>query len=154
MSRGNKSSKHCVECEKGVGFDHLSRAFSSVTQICNFYSYEWNQISSLNLMKGMENTQKWFEFISSAHEILLLGQEIDNYKPTIQIAIEPSFDKSIFFQLVINEEKTYWYRTIWERLIDAPKFSNTIESLGYVGQPIKPTIIYEKGIIETNKLIK
>lgn len=51
MSRGNKSSKHCVECEEGVGIDHLSRAFSSVTQICNFYSSEWNQISSLNLMK-------------------------------------------------------------------------------------------------------
>ena len=86
-----------------------------------------------------------------AQELLFLGQEIDNYKQTIQIAIEPSFEKSIFLQLVINEGKVFWYRTTWERLIDAPKFSNPLDSLKYIGQTIKPTMLYENGIIEKEK---
>jgi hypothetical protein len=96
----------------------------------------------------MDSSNKWFEFMNSAQEMLFLGQEIDNYKQIIQIAIEPSFEKSIFLQLVITEDKVSWYRTTWERLIDAPKFSSPIESLKYIGQNIEPTMLYENGIIE------
>jgi hypothetical protein len=100
----------------------------------------------------MDSSNKWFEFMDSAQKILFLGQKIDQYKQTIQIAIEPSFEKSIFLQLVINEDKVFWYRTTWERLIDAPKFSNPLESLKYIGQPIKPTMLYENGIIERENI--
>lgn len=100
----------------------------------------------------MNNKNKWFEFMNAAQEILFLGQKIDTYKQTIQIAVEPSFEKSIFLQLVIIEDKVSWYRTTWERLIDAPKFSNPIESLKFIGQSIKPTMVYENGTIEREKI--
>ena len=100
----------------------------------------------------MDSSNKWFEFMNTAQLLLFQGQKIDNYKPIIQIAIEPSFDKSFFLQLVISDNKVYWYRTTWERLIDAPKFSNPIESLKYIGQNIKPTIFYENGIIEKENI--
>jgi hypothetical protein len=100
----------------------------------------------------MDSLNKWFEFMNTAQTLLFQGQKIDNYKPIIQIAIEPSFDKSIFLQLVIIDNEVYWYRTTWERLIDAPKFSNPIESLKYIGQNIKPTILYENGVIEKENI--
>jgi hypothetical protein len=100
----------------------------------------------------MESSDKWFEFSNYAQSILLRGQEIDSYKQTIQLAIEPSFEKSIFLQIVLNIDNCFWYRTTWERLIDAPKFSNPIESLKYIGKEIKPTIIYENGIIERENI--
>jgi len=100
----------------------------------------------------MDSSNNWFEFMNSAQEILFLGQKIDNYKQTIQFAIEPSFENSIFLQLVINDDKVFWYRTTWERLIDAPKFSNPIKSLKFIGQSIKPTMVYENGTIERENI--
>ncbi len=100
----------------------------------------------------MNNTSKWFEFMNLAQAVLLQGQAIDNHKPSIQIAIEPSFASSYFLQLVMHEDKVYWYRTTWQMLIDAPKFSDPIESLQYIGQPMKPTILYENGIIEKESM--
>lgn len=87
-----------------------------------------------------------------AQASLMQGQKIDNYKPNIQIAIEHSLDNSISLQLVINGDKVEWYRTTWLRLVDAPKFSNPIESLKHIGQTIKPAIKYESGTTDTENL--
>ena|SRR5258705_5128122 len=99
-----------------------------------------------------DNASKWFDFMNSAQTLLLKGQAIDTNKPNIQIAVEPSFDNSIFLQLVINNEDVQWYRTTWLRLVDAPKFSSPIESLKYIGQTITPTIKKESGITANEKL--
>lgn len=99
----------------------------------------------------MENSDKWFDFMDFAHTLLLKGQAIDTDKPNIQIAVEPSFDNSIFLQLVINNEEVKWYRTTWLRSVDAPKFSNPIISLKYIGQAITPTINKESGTIGIEK---
>ena len=56
----------------------------------------------------MENSDKWLEFMDLAQTLLLKGQAIDTYKPNIQIAVEPSFDNSVFLQLVINNEEVQW----------------------------------------------
>jgi hypothetical protein len=100
----------------------------------------------------MENSSKWFEFMNFAQTLLLKGQAIDTAKPNIQIAVEPSFDNSIFLQLVINNQDVQWYRTTWLRLVDAAKFSNPIESLKHIGQTITPTIKKESGITGTSKV--
>ncbi|MES2774710.1 MAG: hypothetical protein V4722_11025 [Bacteroidota bacterium] len=100
----------------------------------------------------MENPSSWFEFMNLAQSLLLKGQVIDNYKPNIQIAVEPSFDNSIFLQIVINNEEVQWYRTTWMRFVDLPKFSNPIEGLKYIGQVITPTIIKESGTTNIKKL--
>jgi len=98
------------------------------------------------------STEKWFEFIGFAQTLLLKGQEIDTTKPNIQIAVEPSFDNSFFLQLVINNDHVNWYRTTWLRLVDAPKFSNPIESLKYIGRTITPTIDKQSGTTKAEKL--
>lgn len=90
--------------------------------------------------------------MNEAQTSLLLGQNIDRYKPNIQIAIEPSFDSSFHLQLEINEKIVKWYRTTWFRLVDAPKFYDPLESLKYLGQTIKPTIKYESGTTDKNGL--
>ena len=100
----------------------------------------------------MDNSKKWFAFLKAAQTFLLQGQTIDSYKPNIQIAIEPSFDNSIFLQLVINGVTVQWYKTTWLRLVDAPKFSDPIESLKYIGQTIKPTIKHESGTTDKESL--
>jgi hypothetical protein len=95
----------------------------------------------------MEDVQsKWYELINKAQNLLLKGQEIDNYESNIQIAIEPSFENSIFLQLVIVEDKVQWFRTTWLRLSDSQKFT-PIENLRYIGKNIEPTIKYESGVI-------
>jgi hypothetical protein len=101
----------------------------------------------------MDNIIKWLDFMKSAQVQLLKGQSIDNYKPNIQIAIEPSFDNSIFLQLLLNDKDVEWYRTTWLRLTDAPKFSDPIESLKYIGKNIEPAIKYENGTIEKKCII-
>ena len=93
------------------------------------------------------NTNKWFDLMNKAHEILLTGQEFDTYKPNIQIAVEHSHANCFFLQISINEENVNWYRTTWLRLTDAPKFSNPIEEIKYVGQVIEPTMKFEYGIM-------
>lgn len=94
----------------------------------------------------MDNNTKWFEFLKEAQHVLLKGQEIDHSWPNIQICIEPSFDNSIFLQLMIREDVVQWYRTTWLRLVDVPKFT-PIEGLKYIGQSIKPTIKHESGTV-------
>ena len=94
----------------------------------------------------MENKSEWFDFLKDVHNLLLQGQEIDHSWPNIQICIEPSFDNSIFLQLIIKNDFVEWYRTTWLRLVDAPKFA-PIEGLKYIGQVIKPTLRYESGTV-------
>jgi hypothetical protein len=94
----------------------------------------------------MDHISKWFEFLHEARRLVLQGQEIDHSWPNIQISIEPSFDNSIFLQLIIKNDFVEWYRTTWLRLVDAPKFA-PIEGLKYIGQVIKPTLKYESGTV-------
>ncbi|MBL0330896.1 MAG: hypothetical protein IPP64_16170 [Bacteroidetes bacterium] len=96
----------------------------------------------------MDNNKKWFEFMKSAHTLLLNGQTIDHYQSHIQILVEPSFDNSFHLQLEVNEQVVKWHRTTWLRLVDAPKFYDPIESLKHIGQAVGPTIIYESGTTE------
>ena len=98
------------------------------------------------------DTDKWFDFMKLAQSSLIHGQKIDDYKRNIQIAIEPSFDNSIFLQLVINEDIVQWYRTTWLRLTDARKFSDPIENLKFIAQTIQPTIKYESGTTDKKNL--
>lgn len=100
----------------------------------------------------MGNKLKWPEFETLAQATLFQGQIIDIDKQYIQLVIEPSFDNSINLQLEIGEEAVKWYRTTWSRLIDTPKFHNPVEGLKYIGQEIKPTINYEKGVIDAQKI--
>jgi hypothetical protein len=102
----------------------------------------------------MDRVQEWLAFMHQAQKKLLQGQQIDTHKPNIQIAIEPSFDKSTFLQLVLNDYKALWYRTRWDRLADAPKFSNAIEDLNYIDTIIEPIISYENGIIEIERTVE
>jgi hypothetical protein len=98
------------------------------------------------------NGKKWLDFTNTARSTLFQGQSIDSHEPTIQIAIEPSFDNSTLLQLVISDDVVLWYRTTWLKSIDAPKFSDLIENLKYIGQTIKPTVRYESGSIAKEKL--
>jgi hypothetical protein len=100
----------------------------------------------------VEDTNKWLEFKNLAQTLFLKGQEIEKRKPTIQIAIEPSFADSVFLQLVINDEYVQWYRTTWLKHVDAPKFLNIIETLKYIGQTITPTIKKETGTVSKDNL--
>jgi hypothetical protein len=99
----------------------------------------------------MDNINRWYELISKAQNLLLKGQEIDTYESNIQFAIEPSFENSVFLQLVITDNKVQWFRTTWLRLYDSQKFT-PIENLKYIGQNIEPTIEYENGIIKKEEV--
>ena len=99
----------------------------------------------------MEHLTKWYELISKAQNLLLKGQGIDTFEPNIQIVIEPSFENSIFLQLVITDNKVQWFRTTWVRLSDSHKFS-PIENLKYIGHKIEPTIEYENGLIKREEV--
>ena len=100
----------------------------------------------------MDNSKQWFDFIELANAVLMQGQKIDNYKPNIQIAFEPSFDNHVFLQLQWDNEILNWYRTTWHKLIDEPKFNDPIESLKYIGQSLHPTIKRESGSTDLNKI--
>lgn len=100
----------------------------------------------------MDKTADWHDLMHEAQTILLRGQEIDAFKPNIQLAIQPSFDNSFFLQLIVNDNTVYWYRTTWFKPLDAPKFYDPIESLKYIGQKITPTIKFEHGEISKEKL--
>lgn len=100
----------------------------------------------------MTKSVEWFDFMNEARNLLLKGQLIADFHPTIQLAIEPSVDNSFFLQFVMSGDKVDWYRTTWLRLLDAPKFSNPMENLKFVGQEIKPTIKFEHGSINKSLL--
>ena len=98
----------------------------------------------------MDDSKRWFDFMDLSNATILQGQKIDNYKPNIQIAFKPSFGNHIFLQLQLDNDTIKWYRTTWQKLIDAPKFNNPIEKLKYIGQTIQPTIKYENGDNDLN----
>ena len=96
----------------------------------------------------MDKNKAWFDLMDLANSEAKKGQKFDRDSPTIQIYFEPSFDNHIFLQLQLDKDTLKWYRTTWKKLIDAPKFSDPILSLKFIGQAIKPTIEYESGETE------
>lgn len=100
----------------------------------------------------MDTSKKWFDFMKSAHDILLKGQPIDQYQSRIQLLFEPSFDNSFHLQLEINDQVVKWYRTKWLRLVDAQAYYDKAEESQYTGQLQQPTIIFESGSTEINRI--
>jgi len=96
----------------------------------------------------MDSSKVWFDFMDLANATTKQGQKIDKYKPTIQLYFEPSFGNHILLQLQLDNDILKWYRTTWQKLVDAPKFNDPIEKLKFIGQTIKPTIKYESGNTE------
>jgi hypothetical protein len=93
----------------------------------------------------MNNSKNWFDFIALANTLTKQGQKIDEYKSSIQILFEPSFNNHFFLQLQLDKDNLKWFRTTWQMLVDSPKFTDPIQQLKYIGQTIKPTISYESG---------
>lgn len=96
----------------------------------------------------MDKYKQWFDFIQSAHILLLKGQSFDENQPHIQFLIEPAFSNSVHLQLVVHDQDVQWFRTTWQRHIDEPKFWDIIENLQYIGQVASPTMQYESGRVE------
>ncbi|WP_462221839.1 hypothetical protein [Ferruginibacter sp.] len=96
----------------------------------------------------MDTSKVWFDFMDLANATTEQGQKIDRHKPSIQIFFQPSFDNHTFLQLQLYNDILKWYRTTWQKLIDAPKFNDPIQKLKFIGQVIKPTIKYESGEAE------
>lgn len=96
----------------------------------------------------MDSSKVWFDFMDLANATAEQGQKIDKYKPSIQIYFQPSFNNHILLQLQLYKELLKWYRTTWQKSVDAPKFNDPIQKLKFIGQIIKPTIKYESGDIE------
>ena len=80
----------------------------------------------------MNNSRNWFDFIALANTLTKQGQKIDDYKSSIQILFEPSFNNHIFLQLQLDKDNLKWFRTTWQMLVDSPKFTNPIEQLKYI----------------------
>ncbi|MFL5747258.1 MAG: hypothetical protein ACJ751_21465 [Niastella sp.] len=96
--------------------------------------------------------QKWFGFMEGARAALLQGNSLE-YKPTIQLVVEPSFDNHTFLQLQVNEESVSWHRKTWRKLDDRPKFADPIENLKYIGRTITPTIEQGRGEVSREVLL-
>lgn len=96
----------------------------------------------------MDNSKAWFDFTDLANAMTEQGQKIDNYKPSIQIYFQPSFDNHVFLQLQLDDDNLKWYRTTWQKLVDAKYFNDPIQKLKFIGQTLKPTIKYESGETE------
>jgi hypothetical protein len=95
----------------------------------------------------MYDQDKWFGFMQSANKIVQEGQKINDLNPNIQLVLQPSFDNHFSLQLCWEDQNILWYRTTWLKLVDAPNFSNPIESLKYIGKDRGPSIKYENGRI-------
>jgi len=96
----------------------------------------------------MDSSKVWFDFMDLANATTEQGQKIDKHKPSIQIYYQPSFDNHILLQLQLDNDLLKWYRTTWQKLVDAPKFNDPIQKLKFIGQTIQPTIKYESGETE------
>jgi hypothetical protein len=96
----------------------------------------------------MDSSKDWFYFMELASATTRQGQRIDKYKPGIQIYFEPSFGNHSFLQLQLENDTIKWFRTTWQKLVDAPIFNDPIHRLKFIGQTIEPTIKYESGETE------
>lgn len=98
----------------------------------------------------------WSGFVKLANEALKASQP-KTYKRHISLMLEPSFDNHVLLQLQWAEEGIKWYRSVWFKHEDAPKFLNPIEQLKYIGKNIAPTMLSESGMLnaeETESLQK
>ena len=100
----------------------------------------------------MNSTEIWFDFMELANSILIKGQKINKYDSNVQLIIEPSFDNHVLLQLTWDSKGVQWYRTTWMKMTDTVKINDPIESLKYIGKEIQPTIGYENGTIELERI--
>lgn len=82
----------------------------------------------------------WGAFKQKADAALRASQPADSWKKHISLMLEPSFFNHELLRLQWDKEKIHWFRSIWLKDEDAPKFLHPIESLKYIGKTINPTI--------------
>lgn len=82
----------------------------------------------------------WGAFKQKADAVLRASQPADTWKKHISLMLEPSFFNHELLRLQWEKEQVRWFRSIWMKDEDAPKFLNPIESLKYTGTTIVPTI--------------
>jgi hypothetical protein len=92
----------------------------------------------------------WPGFINLANEALKASQP-KTYRRFVSLMLEPHFHNHILLQLQWAEEGMNWYRSTWLKHEDAPKFTNPIEQLKYIGKTIAPTLSLESGKLATEK---
>lgn len=90
----------------------------------------------------------WPGFVKLANEALKASQP-KTYRRSVSLMLEPSFENHVLLQLQWEEESIRWYRSVWLKDEDCPKFLNPLEQLKYTGKTISPTLQVESGIVKT-----
>jgi hypothetical protein len=84
--------------------------------------------------------------MAKAKDTLFQNSDIPHGKNFIELIVEPSFNNH--FKILIKwkkgENRVTWTKTTWEKLLDAHKFNNNLET----EHDISPTFSYQNGIIE------
>lgn len=88
----------------------------------------------------------WADFVIRANEALKASQP-KTYGRSVSLMLEPHFDDHVLLQLHCEKDGLKWYRSVWLKGEDAPKFLNPIEQLKYIGKTIAPTLKTESGIL-------
>lgn len=88
----------------------------------------------------------WPGFVKLANEALNASQP-KTYKRFVSLMLEPHFYDHVLLQLQWEEEGIKWFRSVWLKDKDAPKFLNPIEQLKYTGKTVAPTLETASGMV-------
>jgi len=86
----------------------------------------------------------WPGFVILANNALKASQP-HTYGRFVSLMLEPHFYNHELLQIQWENGKLKWYRSIWLKDDDAPKFLNTLEQLKYIGKTVSPTLVTESG---------
>jgi|GEM_PF-1312599 len=98
------------------------------------------------MQSNAPHPDNWPGFVKLANEALKASQP-KTHKRFVSLMLEPHFYDHVLLQLQWEEERIKWFRSVWLKDEDAPKFLNPIEQLKYVGKTIQPTLMTESGIV-------
>ncbi len=89
----------------------------------------------------------WSDFRIQATNALKASQP-KTYRRVVSLMLEQHFHDHVLLQLQWVEQEIRWYRSVWRKDEDSPKFNNPIEQLKYIGKTMSPTLTVESGIVK------